>query len=341
MTLWTVRCGGDGAYEQEAVAQKIVGIGWGDLGDISKINTREELMLHFTSTLPNESVASLRNQLAQVYAFRSRIQIGDLVALPLRNSASIIFGRIVGDYKFVKDTYTYVSHQRSVEWIKEVSRSLIDQDLLYSFGAFSTVFEVKRNDAEVRILALLSGTKTSSTDSGSSKTHESNEDEIFEIFDVEQFGRDQIRKIIEQKFAGHGLAQLVGEILKAEGYTVLVSPAGPDGGVDVLAGSGKTGFEDPKIAVQVKSGNQTVDAPTLRDLQGTMSIFGATNGLVVSWGGFTSQALKDARKAFLQVHTWNSDDIIDHITANYDALPPEIKSVLRLKKIWTTLPTEE
>ena len=76
MTLWTVRCGGDGAYEQEAVAQKIVGIGWGDLGDISKINTREELMLHFTSTLPNDSVASLRNQLAQVYAFRSRIQIG-------------------------------------------------------------------------------------------------------------------------------------------------------------------------------------------------------------------------------------------------------------------------
>ncbi len=58
MTLWTVRCGGDGSYEQEAVAQKIVGIGWGDLGDISKINTREELMLLYTGTLPNDLMVS-------------------------------------------------------------------------------------------------------------------------------------------------------------------------------------------------------------------------------------------------------------------------------------------
>jgi predicted Mrr-cat superfamily restriction endonuclease len=64
MTMWTVRCGGDGAYEQEAVAQKIVGIGWGDLGDISKINTREELMLHFTSILPNDSVCEFHQLLS-------------------------------------------------------------------------------------------------------------------------------------------------------------------------------------------------------------------------------------------------------------------------------------
>jgi restriction system protein len=341
MTLWTVRCGGDGAYEQEAVAQKIVGIGWGELGDISKLDSREELMLHFASTIPNDSLASLRNQLAQVYAFKNRIQIGDLVALPLKSSASIAFGRITGNYKYVKDAHRYVVHQRSVEWIKEVPRSLIDQDLLYSFGAFSTVFEVKRNDAETRIQALLSGTKVPVPTPGNPKGANEQDEDIVEVFDIEQFGRDQIRKVIEQKFAGHGLAQLIGEILKAEGYTVLVSPAGPDGGVDVLAGSGKTGFEDPKVAVQVKSGNVTVDAPTLRDLQGTMSIFGATNGLVVSWGGFTSQALKDARKAFLQIHTWNSDDVIDHITANYEALPPEIQSILRLKKIWTTLPSDD
>lgn len=341
MTLWTVRCGGDGAYEQEAVAQGIVGIGWGALGDISKFTTRQELMLHFETAIPSNSLASLRNQVAQIYAFRSRIQIGDFVALPLKNSASIAFGHITSEYKFVRDAHRYVSHQRSVEWIKELPRSVIDQDLLYSFGAFSTVFEVKRNDAEARITSLLSGTKVPPTGKRSVDIEDASEDEIIEAFDVEQFGRDQIRKIIEQKFTGHGLAKLVGEILKAEGYTILVSPEGPDSGVDVLAGSGKTGFDDPKIAVQVKSGNQTVDAPTLRDLQGTMNIFGATNGLVVSWGGFTNQALKDARKAFLQVHTWNSDDIINHITANYDALPPEIQSILRLKKIWTTLPAED
>ena len=104
----------------------------------------------------------------------------------------------------------------------------MDQDLLFSFGAFLTVFQVQRNDAEARVQALLSGTKPPMANP-SSEIERTLEDDLVENFDVEQFSRDQIRKIIEQKFAGHALAQLVGEILKAEGYTVMISPAGPDG----------------------------------------------------------------------------------------------------------------
>lgn len=337
MALWVVRCGGDGSFEQEALSENIVGIGWGKLGDLSKILNREEVQELYARTYSDESIKSQQNQVAQVFAFRSRIAKGDLVALPLKNSPSIAFGRIRGEYKFAPDAHGFVKHQRSVEWIKEVPRSSMDQDLLFSFGAFLTVFQVKRNDAEVRVQALLSGAKLPSTEAP--KNLNSDEDEeLVDNFDVEQFSRDQIRKVIEQKFSGHALAILVGEILKAEGFTVLVSPAGPDGGVDVLAGSGVTGFEEPKIAVQVKSGSVVVDAPTLRELQGTMTNFGATNGLVVSWGGFNQAAIKDARKTFLSLHTWNSDDIIDHVTANWEKLPEEIRATLRLKQIWTTLP---
>ncbi len=337
MALWVVRCGGDGSFEQEALSENIVGIGWGKLGDLSKISTREEVQELYARTHSDESVKSQQNQVAQVFAFRSRIAKGDLVALPLKNSPSIAFGRIKGEYKFALNAHGFVKHQRSVEWIKEVPRSSMDQDLLFSFGAFLTVFQVKRNDAEVRVLALLSGAKPPSTEAPNNLNSDEDE-ELVDNFDVEQFSRDQIRKVIEQKFSGHALAILVGEILKAEGFTVLVSPAGPDGGVDVLAGSGVTGFEEPKIAVQVKSGSVVVDAPTLRELQGTMTNFGATNGLVVSWGGFNQAAIKDARKTFLSLHTWNSDDIIDHVTANWEKLPEEIRATLRLKQIWTTLP---
>ena len=338
MALWVVRCGGDGSFEQEALAESIVGIGWGKLGDLSKISTREEVQELYARTHPDESIKSQQNQVAQVFAFRSRIAQGDLVALPLKNSPSIAFGRIKGDYKYTPNAHGFVKHQRNVEWIREIPRSSMDQDLLFSFGAFLTVFQVKRNDAEFRVQALLSGTKPPSTDVPKNLISEEDE-ELVENFDVEQFSRDQIRKVIEQKFSGHALAILVGEILKAEGFTVLVSPAGPDGGVDVLAGSGVTGFEEPKIAVQVKSGSVVVDAPTLRELQGTMTNFGATNGLVVSWGGFNQAAIKDARKTFLSLHTWNSDDIIDHVTANWEKLPEEIRATLRLKQIWTTLPS--
>jgi len=337
MALWVVRCGGDGSFEQEALAESIVGIGWGKLGDLSKVGTREEVQELYAKTHPDESIKSQQNQVAQVFAFRSRIAKGDLVALPLKNSPSIAFGRIKGEYKFTPDAHGFVKHQRSVEWIKEIPRSLMDQDLLFSFGAFLTVFQVRRNDAEVRVQALLSGVRPPMPESPKNIVSEEDE-ELVENFDIEQFSRDQIRKVIEQKYSGHALAILVGEILKAEGFTVLVSPAGPDGGVDVLAGSGVTGFEDPKIAVQVKSGSIVVDAPTLRELQGTMTNFGASNGLVVSWGGFNQAAIKDARKSFLSLHTWNSDDIINHVTANWEKLPEEIRATLRLKQIWTTLP---
>jgi Restriction endonuclease len=66
----------------------------------------------------------------------------------------------------------------------------------------------------------------------------------------------------ETRFHGHAPAQLVGEILQAEGFFTQVSPAGPDGGVDILAGQGSMGFDGSRLAVQVKSGDQQVDAPT-------------------------------------------------------------------------------
>ncbi len=336
MTLWVVRCG-DGANEQEPIAKNIVGIGWSELGDLANVSEREQIQELYSKKYTTESIAQIRTNVAQIYSFRTRIQVGDYVALPLKKSASIAFGKVTSEYSHVKDAYNFLINQRKVEWIKEIPRNQIDQDLLFSFGAFLTVFQVKRNDAEARIEMMLTGkSRPKSTYESTLETEDDNV--VEENFDVEQFSRDQIRQIIAQKFAGHALANLVGEIMKAEGYTVQISPAGADGGVDVLAGSGPSGFEEPTIAVQVKSGNIVIDASTLRDLKGTMQDFGASKGLVVSWSGFTSQALKDVRKSFLTIHTWNSDDIIDHLTANWEKLPEEIRATLRLKQIWTVLP---
>ena len=197
MALWVVRCGGDGSFEQEALSENIVGISWGKLGDLSKISTREEVQELYARTYSEESIKSQQNQVAQVFAFRSRIAKGDLVALPLKNSPSIAFGRIKGDYRFSPEGHGFVKHQRSVEWIKEIPRSSLDQDLLFSFGAFLTVFQVKRNDAELRVEAILSGSKPPSSEVPINLIGEADED-LVENFDLEQFSRDQIRKVIEQ-----------------------------------------------------------------------------------------------------------------------------------------------
>jgi restriction system protein len=342
MTLWVVRCGGDSAYELEAYDKKIVGIGWGKLGDLSKFKTIEELRTYYGKVHSEEKLGAIRTNVAQVFSFLSRMQIGDLVALPIRSSASIAFGRITGNYQYSPDAHTYVKHQRAVEWIgSPIPRSQFDQDLLFTFGAFLTVFRAQRNDAENRILSMLG--KPIATPSAS-LAPATNEDETLEEnvpFNIEGFAQDQLRNYITRKFAGHDLAKLVGEILRAEGYSVMISPEGPDGGVDVLAGGGKTGFEPPLIAVQVKSGAGVTDAPTLRQLQGAMNDFNATHGLFVSWGGFNAGALKASRKTFFSVQLWDSDELIQHLTSCYDNLSDEMKALIPLKRIWALMPESE
>jgi hypothetical protein len=140
--------------------------------------------------------------------------------------------------------------------------------------------------------------------------------------DFDRLSRDQISKRIGARFHGHELAQLVGEILHAEGFVTSVSPAGPDVGVDILAGQGSMGFDGAMLAVQVKSGAQQADAPTLRELQGVMSNFGATRGLLVSWGGFTKAARAEARRLFFRLYmTMSLDDYVTGPQDSADALP--------------------
>ena len=84
-------------------------------------------------------------------------------------------------------------------------------------------------------------------------------------------------------------------VLQAEGYFTQLSPAGPDGGVDILAGRGSLGFEGPRLCVQVKATASPVDVTVLRSLVGTMQSFNAGQGLLVSWGGFTRDLEREAQ----------------------------------------------
>lgn len=97
---------------------------------------------------------------------------------------------------------------------------------------------------------------------------------------MEEYALDLIRQHIARKFKGHRLAYLVEAILQAEGYFTYRSPEGPDGGVDILAGRGPLGFDEPRLAVQVKSGDAPVGGPELNQLRGAMGKLNARVGLL-------------------------------------------------------------
>jgi restriction system protein len=205
-----------------------------------------------------------------------------------------------------------------------------------------TVCQVKRNDAEKRVRDMAQNGWKSTI--GSKLIEEKNKDvsDIDDKVDFEELARDQIAKLITAKYKGHGMAQLVDGILRAQGYTTFVSPPGPDKGVDILAAQGPMGFGDPKICVQVKSGDGPLDRPTLDQLIGSMQNVQANQGLLVSWGGFKSSVDKEKSVQFFKVRLWDQADMIEQLLKYYDKLDEDLKAELPLKRIWAiTTPDSE
>lgn len=331
MSLWLVRAGKHGAEEQIAIDQNVVTIGWNEFPSFSKIKTRNDLTAVYRKEYPDVSKNKSGNEIGQIWRFIHEIKIGDLVALPLKMQSAISIGRVEGDYEY-KELADHVKHIRRVKWLKTLPRSAFDKDILYSLGAFMTVCKIERNNAEKRISILLQGKEN--------KEIETDTEIEDEGIDIEDYAKDEIVKYVEKKFKGHDLARLVNDLLKAQGYVTNFSPPGADGGVDILASAGPLGFEEPRICVQVKSSSSPIDVRTLRELQGVMAKVNAKHGLLVSWGGFTPSALKEARDAFFSIRLWDQGDLLQEIFKDFEHFSDELKAELPLKRIWSLVVEE-
>ena len=329
MTFWLVRAGKHGEQEDGILENNVVAIGWNALPDLSNITTKEELEKIYLETHGPQKKMHVSNVCSQILGFLKKINKGDLVALPLKRKSGIAIGEITGDYEF-KEIQPNIKHIRKVNWFKTFPRSSFDKDILFSLGAFLTVGRVRRDDAEERVRSMLKGEITSRTLSDEIETETSE-------LDLEQYSKDQIIKFLERNFAGHDLSRLINEILKSQGYSTKLSPAGPDGGVDILAGSGTLGFGNPRICVQVKSSQTPVDVRVVRELEGVIRNFKADYGLLVAWGGINIKADQEMIRSFFSIRLWDQDKIVDELMRNYEKFSDSIKAELPLKKIWTLI----
>ena len=325
MSLWLVRAGSYGEQEQGALEHNVVTIGWNELPDLSKIKDREELVKLYADVYPEHKKMKAANQVGQIWRFIHEIQKGDLVALPLKTKSAIAMGKVEGDYEY-KEITNDIKHIRRVKWLKTIPRSSFDQDILYSLGAFMTVCQIERNNAENRVKNLLEKKEVAEIGIKPEIAEE--------VIDIEEYAKDQIVKHMGIKFKGHNLARLVDAILQAQGYVTKQSPPGPDGGVDILAVAGPLGFDKPRVCVQVKSSSSTVDVNVFRELRGVMAKVGAEQGLLVSWGGFNNKAMQEARDAFFSIRIWDQGALLEEIFKYYERFDDELKAELPLKRMW-------
>lgn len=355
MTAWMVRAGKAGEREQWALERGVTGAGFEEVADLTEAQTREQVQAAVATGFPQAKPTAVRNFAAQMWALRDRMSKGDLLVMPLKLTPQVAIGRISGDYMYLADELDLSRrHVRPVEWlVTDVPRSVIKQDLLYSLGAFSTICQISRNDAEARLNTLVNtgadpGSRAAIA--ASSLRIPSNRSEVStelnaldeDVLDTEQAGVDVARYAADrimartiETFAGHRLAELVAAVLETEGFRCQVMPEGPDRGVDIIAGKGLLGLESPKIVVQVKSEAGPIGSPIVQQLQGAKTMHQADHGLLVAWGGVTKQAKDLLATQRFAIRIWDSEALLDEVKKHYRELPDAIRADLPLTQVWT------
>jgi restriction system protein len=133
---------------------------------------------------------------------------------------------------------------------------------------------------------------------------------------------------------------LVAALLRGMGYyTPFVAPGGPDGGLDILAYKDPFGSVAPRLKVQVKHRDQKVTVKEVRELVSLLSRDGDA-GLIVSSGGFTSEAGMEIRRAPQHVEKMDLNDFIRMWDEYYDNMKEEDRRLLPLKRVAFLAPSD-
>jgi len=348
MNAWLVRAGSNGERDDYNLANNVVGGGFKEVGDLSGCTDKDAMLQILDTAYPGSPKQRTSNYRNQLWALTNRIEVGDLVVLPLKTTSQLAIGRVTGPYEFRADAPLGSRHCRPVEWTRsDLPRTAVQQDLLFSLGAFMTICQLSRNDAAARIKALAETGKDpgssvdllsdGSSPLGAGQVSVNDDASSTTAVDLEQYAKDRLSTVIAERFAGHKMAHLVGAVLEAQGFVCDVAPEGPDGGIDIFAGLGPLGLDAPRLIVQVKSSPSAIDAPTVRELHGVISTHGADQGLMVAWGGLNKVARRELGTQRFNVRVWEANDLIEQVASNYQRLPESIRADLPLKQIWTVV----
>jgi restriction system protein len=346
---WVVRTGKHGERDAWALESGFTGGGWLEIPDLTPATSRDDVGRIAQTVYGTESPASVANVTGQLYALRSRIKPGDLMVLPLKTTSQIAFGRVADGYRYLSDNDPTKRHVIPVQWMRtDLPRTAVGKDLLFTLGSALTIFQATKNDAVRRLEALAAtgvdpGATTSAHEGKRGALPGDGDAELDSPewnTDIETVARDRIAAHILQRYAGHGMADIVTAILTVDGFHCITSPPGADGGIDVHAGRGPLGLDSPKLLVQVKSDQSPIGAPIVTQLHGVMGTHGADQGLLVAWGGLTRPARDALKNHHFRVRIWDADDIVDAVIRTYDRLPEAIRSGIPLKPVWILVNTE-
>lgn len=319
--VWYFRPQRDGDFGRLLMDEGLITAEFGVRADLSEHYELGQVMDAVTEANPNESRGRIRSMSTQLNALVNEMQPGDLALCALPGGGGFGIGQVGPGLAEDPDGRP----ARSVRWLREpVPRAAVLPDLLTVTASYVPLTEVTRPGILDRIRGLI----RDGIDPGPTGPFFTGPASLETLIAAEAC---RIRDRIGAVFTGHAMAELTGELLRAQGLRVQVGAPGPDGGVDLIAGGGPLGLAPPRLVGQVKSGLQVAGDETLQALIGNLHGSGADAALIVSWSGLTRQARARAHAMGFRVRIWDAEEILRLFLEHQDRLPERIRSLVRVE----------
>lgn len=337
-TVWRMALGAEGQYEGDALEDSVIFVGFGIEDSLEAMN-EDQIKEVVSEKLSHLKEGQKRSRASKLNMFAVRMRAGDLVAVRLKQQVgSLAIGRVTGQYRFDSQR-PGLHHTREVEWI--LPSLPISQDWEPHLPFVSVRGTINPIRDEATIAKVRSAVLSPDSISDGATVEAQHDGDVEANVAIAELARVQIAALIHDRFPGKAMEGLVAGVLEAEGYTIAPPVGGADSGVDVVAGHGLLGFEDPLLCVQVKHEVTTTSAATVQRLRGAVEQFGAKQGLFVSWGGYKRSAISDARQSFFRVRLWDRNDLIDAVCRNYTKLSDQLREEIPLQQVWAVIPAAD
>ena len=156
--VFVARAGKHGEDEEYALEQGVAIIGFSDFPSLEGAKDYNAVLRLVTTAQPDLKPRVAGAFAGQLWNFALGMEVGDIVVLPRKLTSQVALGKITGRSAF---TGRLATPSDILDLSNGFARTYLERhlvkDLLYSFGAFLTVFNVSRNDADRRVAAVLDG----------------------------------------------------------------------------------------------------------------------------------------------------------------------------------------
>lgn len=325
--FWGIHAKG-GNLEEVLMSRNQLAIGWADLGDLSSFaHDRELIKARLKAAMPREKPGAIPVYAGELHRFVTELAKGDIVVYRSTSSSLIHLGEVTGPYAYDRALDPAHPNRRPVKWLTAVAVTApgVTLGALHELGSALAFFKIA-NNTDVWA-GILSGSSAAAVGTEG----DSDDDDL--VYYVSKASEQQTHDFVLKRFAlhlkGHPLSHFVADLLHTMGYRTQVAPAGPDGGIDIVAHRGELGFEPPIVKVQVKSTEGSIGGPTVAELLGNLAP--GEYGLLVTLGSFT----KDAKsKVKPNIRLIGGDELVGLVLDHYEDLEPRYKAIIPLKRMY-------